>query len=143
MSIKSNFTSTIGFTRSNPDYYALLTALAQETDPILRQAIKDQIVFTSPLRRDEKQLFEYAYFDYIEDNPGYIEPYASKDYSYMYVLPNYVVDGYINIENSNAQDLYVLAGYVLDGYVASSKRSIRSSWSAYVGEYCNQDGETT
>ena len=143
MSIKGNFAGSLNFTRSNPDYFALLTALAQETDPVLRAAIEAQIVYTSPLRRDEKQLFEYAYFDYIEDNPGYIEPYAVDDYSYMYTLPNYVVDGYINIQNGNAQDLYVLAGYVLDDYVSASGVSIGSGWSAYVGEYYNQDGETT
>ena len=45
-------TGFVNFTRSNPDYLALLTALAAETDPILMAAIEAQIVFTSPLSRD-------------------------------------------------------------------------------------------
>ena len=128
---------------ANPDYATLLPLIAAETDPVLKQQLIDQCYqFLVPLTDAERELFEYSNFDYIENNPGYIEPYAVDGNSHLYVLPNYVVDGYINIENGNAQDLYVLAGYVLDGYIAPSGGSTGSGFVAYVGKYYNQDGET-
>ena len=129
---------------ANPDYATLLPLIAAETDPVLKQQLIDQCYqFLVPLTDAERELFEYSNFDYIENNPGYLEPYAVDCNSHLYVLPNYVVDGYINIENGNAQDLYVLAGYVLDGYIAPSGGSTGSCFVAYVGKYYNQDGETT
>ena len=50
--INGKVSGFVNFTRSNPDYFALLTALAAETDPILRAEIEAKIVFTSPLSRE-------------------------------------------------------------------------------------------
>ena len=131
----------VNFTRSNPDYASILAAAAQETDPVAKQALIDQIEFVSPLRRDEIELFEYCNFDYIENNPGYVE--GGVNSSYLYVLPNYMVDGYINIENITGDvGLYVEAGYVDADYISVSASS-NTGFIAYVGEYYNQNGETT
>lgn len=111
-----SFFGVINFTKSNPDYLALLTAAAGETDPTLKQNILNKIAYTSPLSRDEQEVFEYVYFDYIMNNPSEGE---------------YVSD-------SNA--VYVLENYMVDGYVINT---VDSSFTAYVGEYYNNNGETT
>jgi hypothetical protein len=136
-------TGFVNFTRSNPDYLALLTALAAETDPILRAAIEAQIVFTSPLSRDEIELFEYSHFDYIEDNPGYV----TANPSLPYVTINYVANGYITDTALAAATPYVLPDYVVNGYINIENDGIgitnESGWTAFVGEYYNDLGETT
>lgn len=145
MSIKGKFAGSLSFTRSNPDYLALLTAIANETDPVLKEQLYDKIQFTAPLSRDEQQLFEYVNFDYIENNPGYVQGgYGTPVDSGLYVVADYVVDGYINIQNTNV-GLYVEAGYVVDDYVAAGAISGQneSGWIAYAGVYYNQNGETT
>jgi len=140
--ITGDVTGFINFTRSNPDYETLLTAAAQESDPVAKQALIDKIKFNSPLRRDEIELFEYCEFDYVIDNPGY----GTGDLAAAaYILPGYVADGYINIENTESTidiGLYVEDGYVAIDYV-NVGASIESGFIAYVGEYYNQDGETT
>ena len=136
-------TGFVNFTRSNPDYLALLTALAAETDPILRAAIEAQIVFTSPLSRDEQELFEYSHFDYIEDNPGYVNAEASLPY----VAVNYVANGYISSTALAAAVPYVIENYVIEGYINIENNGVsisnESGWTAYVGEYYSKDGEIT
>ena len=141
--IEGTVTGFVNFTRSNPDYLALLTALAAETDPILRAAIEAQIVFTSPLSRDEQELFEYSHFDYIEDNPGYV----SAEASLPYITVNYVANGYIIDTVLAAATPYVLPDYVVNGYINIENDGIgitnESGWTAFVGEYYNDLGETT
>lgn len=144
--VNGRVTGFVNFTRSNPDYLALLTALAAETDPILRAEIEAKIVFTSPLTRDEQEHFEFVDFDYMEDNPGYVSLEAADPLPYVAV--NYVLDGYINIQNVQAAVPYVLEDYVASGYInientADFATPNVSGWIAYVGEYYNQDGETT
>lgn len=141
--ISGKATGFVNFTRSNPDYLALLTALAAETDPILRAEIEAQIVFTSPLSRDEIELFEYSHFDYIEDNPGYV----TANPSLPYVTVNYVANGYITDTALAAAQPYVLPNYVIDGYINIENGGVgitnESGWTAFVGEYYNDNGETT
>lgn len=56
---------------SKPDYAVLLAQIAQETDPVLKQILIDQCyVFTELLTLEEIELFDYAKFGYVEDNPG-------------------------------------------------------------------------
>ena len=141
--INGKVSGFVNFTRSNPDYFALLTALAAETDPILRAEIEAKIVFTSPLSRDEQELFEYAHFDYIEDNPGYV----SAEAALPYVAVNYVANGYISSTALAAAVPYVLENYVIDGYINIENNGVsisnESGWTAYVGDYYSQDGEIT
>ena len=141
--INGKVSGFVNFTRSNPDYFALLTALAAETDPILRAEIEAKIVFTSPLSRDEQELFEYAHFDYIEDNPGYV----SAEAALPYVAVNYVANGYISSTALAAAVPYVLENYVIDGYINIENNGVsisnESGWTAHVGEYYSQDGEIT
>lgn len=123
-SIKGNVVGFVNFARSNPDYEALLTAIAAETDPTIRQGLVDRITYDSPLSRDEIELFEYCEFGYIQDNPGYND---SVEQLAAYILAGYVEDGYINIEiQSNVQSNVQYQGFT-----------------AYVGEYYNNNGETT
>ena len=141
--IEGEASGFVNFARSNPDYEAILTAAAQESDPAAKEALLDQIKFNSPLTRDEKELFEYCEFDYVIDNPGY----GTGDLiAAAYILPGYVADGYINIQNAESAiidtGLYVLDGYVAVDYV-NVGASVESGFIAYVGEYYNQDGETT
>jgi len=59
---------------SNPDYASLLTLIAAETDPIVKAQLEAQCyVFTEELTPEEIELFEYGAFDYVENNPGYVE----------------------------------------------------------------------
>lgn len=134
-----------------PDYAALFAQYEVETDPIVRAQLWELIYnFTPPnplppgeviedylLTPEEEELFGYVLNDYVENNPGYIEGYAGS--SYLYVFPDYVADGYINIQNADV-GLYVDAGYMADGYVQSTDYS---GFIAYVGEYYNDNGERT
>ena len=123
---------------ANPNYALLLAQIAAETDPVVKAALIAQCyVFEDTPTLEEQELFEYCAFDYIENNPGYVE---SSGTSNLYVLPNYVVDGYINIENADV-GLYVDAGYVDEGYVASFSGA--TGFISYVGVYYNNNGETT
>ena len=123
---------------ANPNYALLLAQIAAETDPVVKAALIAQCyVFEDTPTLEEQELFESCAFDYIENNPGYVE---SSGTSNLYVLPNYVVDGYINIENADV-GLYVDAGYVDEGYVASSSGA--TGFISYVGVYYNNNGETT
>ena len=56
------------------------------------------------------------YNDYVVPNPGG----GSVDNSQLFVLPNYVLDGYINIESSSGTEPYVVEGYVDADYVLVS-----------------------
>lgn len=123
---------------ANPNYALLLAQIAAETDPVAKAALIAQCyIFEDTPTLEEQELFEYCAFDYIENNPGYVE---SSGTSNLYVLPDYVVDGYINIENADV-GLYVDAGYVDEGYVASSSGA--TGFISYVGVYYNNNGETT
>lgn len=123
----------------NPNYAVLLAQIAAETDPVLKAALIAQCyVFNEPLTDAERELFEYCAFDYVEDNPGYVE--GSEGTSYLYVLPDYVIDGYINIEDADV-GLYMAPGYVLDGYVRETPDD--TGFISYVGVYYNNNGETT
>jgi hypothetical protein len=128
---------------ANPNYAVLLAQIAAETDPVAKAALIAQCyVFEDTPTLEEQELFEYCAFDYVENNPGYVEGYSGSETSYLYVLPDYVAAGYINIENADV-GLYVDAGYVEDGYVASSSGVEASGFIAYVGEYYNNNGERT
>lgn len=123
---------------ANPNYAVLLAQIAAETDPVLKQQLIDQCyVFLGELTLEEIELFEYCAFDYIENNPGYVE---SGETSVLYVLPDYVIDGYINIEDADV-GLYVAEGYVEEDYIRSTPDS--TGFIAYVGQYYNDNGEVT
>lgn len=63
---------------ANPDYATLLAQYAAETDPAAKAALLAQIeVINEPLTEAERELFEYAAFDYIEYNPGYNNEFKS------------------------------------------------------------------
>lgn len=135
-----------------PDYAALFAQYEIETDPVIRAQIWEQVYDFSPpvplpegetiedylLTPHEKELFAYCYDDYVENNPGYIEGFDGS--TGLYVLPDYVLDGYINIEDVDV-GLYVLTGYVDELYVKTSPEN--TGFIAYVGEYYNNNGETT
>ena len=56
---------------NNPDYFAIAEQLKTQTDPVIRQQLRDQLyVFNAPLTRQEKDLFNYIQDGYIEDNPA-------------------------------------------------------------------------
>ena len=119
---------------ANPDYATLLALIAAETDPTIKAQLEAQCyVFTEELTTDDIELFEYCAFDYIENNPGYI---AGAGDTGIYVLPDYVLDGYINI--ASEAGLYMEA-YLQVFYVAKSN----SGFSSYAGVYYNNNGETT
>lgn len=138
-----------------PDYAALFAQLETETDPVIREQLLEEVYTIGPpfpipegetyedylLTPHEKELFAYLYDDYVVDNPGYGDPYVS-DTATPYVITNYVVDGYINIENTYTSP-YVLDGYVLGDYITASGGSTYSGYIAYVGEYWNSNGEIT
>ena len=51
----------------------ILVAAAAETDPILKKQLLDlAYTVTAPLSEEDRQLFEYVNFDYIDTNPGII-----------------------------------------------------------------------
>lgn len=113
---------------SNPDYASLLTLIAAETDPIVKAQLEAQCyVFTEIITEEERELFEYAAFDYVENNPGYVDGAFSP--------------GLINIIEADI-GLYVAAGYALDGYVEAINGS-DSGFISYVGVYYNDNGERT
>lgn len=57
---------------TNPDYATLLPLYAAETNPVLKQILKEQIEeVNEPLSNTEIILFEYVEPGYIEGNPKY------------------------------------------------------------------------
>lgn len=129
---------------ANPDYSTLLAQIAAETDPVIKQQLIDQCyIFEDPLTNEEKELFEYCAFDYIENNPGYVEA-ADSSPTGVYVVEGYVADGYINIEDTIVyRDVYVLEGYVDENYIEIPDSAQYSGFVSYVGVYYNNNGETT
>lgn len=133
-----------------PNYAALFAQYEVETDPAIRAALWEQIYDFSPpdplpegesiedylLTDAEKELFGYVLDDYVEPNPGTL----ITDSGQLFVVPDYVLEGYINIESS-AIPPYVLAGYVDENYIVLA--SSIGDFVAYVGEYYNDLGETT
>jgi hypothetical protein len=110
---------------ANPDYASLLTQIAAETDPVIKAQLEAQCyVFADSLTDAERELFEFAAFDYIEDNPGYVDGAFTPG---LYVLADYVADGYIN---------------TLDGYVEPTG-GVNSGFISYAGVYYNDNGERT
>jgi len=128
---------------ANPDYAILLAQIAAESDPAAKAILQAQAyVFTEELTQEEIQLFEFVEFDYIENNPGYVEGQTPG----LYVIADYVIDGYINTNNQAIPSPYVLADYVLDGYINIENVDVgpnASGWSAYAGQYYNDNGEVT
>jgi len=129
---------------ANPDYATLLPLIAAETDPVIKQQLIDQCYqFLFPLTDAERELFEYCNFDYVEDTPGYVNANASLPY----VEVNYVANGYITSTELAEAQPYVLENYVVNGYINIENDGIgitnESGWSAYVGVYYNDNGETT
>jgi len=138
-----------------PDYASLFAQYEVETDPAVREQLWDQIFVFGPemdanghpiflpgetvedylLTPEEEELFEYTKRDYVENNPGTIVAGSEE-----YVLPFYVLEGYINIEASTIPP-YVLFGYVDENYFEAP--SSIGDFIAYVGEYYNESGETT
>lgn len=126
---------------ANPDYATLLALIAAETDPTIKAQLEAQCyVFTEELTPEEIELFEYGAFDYVENNPGYVEA-APVFNSGLYLLADYVVDGYINTVEADV-GLYMAAGYASDGYVSAANES-DSGFISYVGIYYNDNGERT
>lgn len=63
---------------ANPDYATLLAQIAQTPPGPARDALIAQCyVVNEPLTEEEKELFEYCNFDYIEHNPGYNNDFKS------------------------------------------------------------------
>lgn len=55
---------------AKPNYELLLNQIANETDPVIKQELKDQCyVFEEELTDYEKNLFNYIQDGYIEKNP--------------------------------------------------------------------------
>ena len=109
-------------------------------------AIKAQLeaqcyVFTDSLTDAERELFEYVAFDYVEDNPGYVDGAFGGLNQGLYVLADYVAEDYINTIEADV-GLYMAAGYALDGYVEAVNGS-DSGFISYVGVYYNDNGERT
>lgn len=120
---------------TNPDYAALLAAIAAETDPVLKQALIDQAyVFTSTPSNNEIQLFEFVDFDYVEPNPGIFQDTTAFYFTPGYVDVNYVVD---------AAYSYVDIYYVDDDYFEEGSIPSSPTYSSYVGVYYNEFGEST
>ena len=128
---------------ANPDYATLLPLIAAETDPVIKQQLIDQCYqFFVQLTDAERELFEYSSFDYVEDNPGYVNANASLPY----VTVGYVANGYITSTELAAAEPYVIENYVIEGYINIENGigvTNESGWSAYVGVYYNENGETT
>ena len=120
---------------AKPDYAALFAQIAIETDPVIKEQLRLQAYNFSPpvplpegetvedylLTPHEEELFAYTYDNYIENNPGYLEGNYST--SGLFVMPDYVVYDYINMQLTDT--------------------SIGSGFISYVGEYYNELGETT
>jgi|TARA_B110000503_G_C7136057_1_gene408845 hypothetical protein len=124
---------------ANPDYASLLAQIAAETDPVIKAQLEAQCyVFADSLTDAERELFEFAAFDYIEDNPGYVDGAFTPG---LYVLADYVADGYINTVEADV-GLYMAAGYTLDGYVETTG-GVNSGFISYAGVYYNDNGERT
>ena len=132
-----------------PNYLAIAAQLETETDPAVRASLLAQLYDFSPpsplppgesiedylLTPEEDELFGYVDNDYVEPNPGTLLEQGEE-----FVVAGYVLDGYINIESS-AIPSYVLEGYVAEGFI-TNPTSI-GDFSAYVGVYYNDLGETT
>jgi len=132
-----------------PNYLAIAAQLETETDPAIRASLLAQLYDFSPpsplppgesiedylLTPEEDELFGYVNDDYVEPNPGTL-----LESGEAFVVAGYVLDGYINIESS-AIPPYVLEGYVAEGFIVNPT-SI-GDFSAYVGVYYNDLGETT
>lgn len=132
-----------------PNYLAIAAQLETETDPAARASLLAQLYDFSPpsplppgesvedylLTPEEDELFGYVDNDYVEPNPGTLLEEGES-----FVVAGYVLDGYINIESS-AIPPYVLEGYVAEGFI-TNPTSI-GDFSAYVGVYYNDLGETT
>lgn len=132
-----------------PNYLAIAAQLETETDPAVRASLLAQLYDFSPpsplppgesiedylLTPEEDELFGYVDNDYVEPNPGTL-----LEEGEAFVVAGYVLDGYINIESS-AIPPYVLEGYVAEGFI-TNPTSI-GDFSAYVGVYYNDLGETT
>lgn len=132
-----------------PNYLAIAAQLETETDPAVRASLLAQLYDFSPpsplppgesiedylLTPEEDELFGYVDNDYVEPNPGTLLEQGEE-----FVVAGYVLDGYINIESS-AIPPYVLEGYVAEGFI-TNPTSI-GDFSAYVGVYYNDLGETT
>ena len=125
---------------ANPNYALLLAQIAAETDPTIKAQLEAQCyVFLEPLTDAERELFEFTDFDYIEDNPGYIEGFGVAQ---LYVTTDYVDEGYINtIDADNTP--YFAIGYAVAGYVQNVDTNNESGYSSYVGVYFNDNGERT
>lgn len=133
---------------ANPDYASLLAQIAAETDPVIKQQLIEQCyVFETEPTLEEKELFEYCAFDYIQDNPGYVDGASQVPVDTgLFVAAGYVADGYINTLNANTDTitgLYMDAGYVANGYIIDITSEYGTGWSAYTGVYYNNNGETT
>ena len=132
-----------------PNYLAIAAQLETETSPEGRASLLTQLYNFSPpsplppgesvedylLTPEEDELFGYVDNDYVEPNPGTLLEQGEE-----FVVAGYVVEGYINIETS-AIPPYVLEGYVAEGFI-TNPTSI-GDFSAYVGVYYNDLGETT
>jgi hypothetical protein len=120
---------------TNPDYAALLAAIAAETDPVLKQALIDQAyVFTSTPTDGEIELFEFFNYDYVEPNPGNFQ-----DTTAFYFTPGYVDADYIVEAATSYVDIY----YVDDNYFEEGSIPSSPTYSSYVGVYYNEFGEST
>jgi hypothetical protein len=58
---------------TKPNYALLLSQIAQETNPVVKQQLIEQCyVFTEELTEEEIELFAYVQDGYIENNPGLV-----------------------------------------------------------------------
>ncbi len=133
-----------------PDFLSLFAQLEVTTDPVQRQALIDLLYnFAPPVPLPEGETVEdylltdqeIEKFAFVED--GYVEPnpgYDSVEDSQLFVLPDYVAEGYINIENSVIPP-YFVEGYAEEGYVILGGSV--GNFISYVGTYYNDLGETT
>ena len=65
---------------AKPNYQQLLSQIAQETDPEIKEQLEAECYqFTEELTEEEKELFDYVSKSYIENNPG-TEPYVETDF---------------------------------------------------------------
>ena len=123
----------------NPDYALLLAQIAAETDPVIKAQLEAQCyVFQAELTDPEIELFEYCAFDYIENNPGYVNNVQDVG---LYVPANYVAEGYINTVEADV-GLYMADGYAVSDYVSTGAES-GDGFISYVGIYYNDNGERT
>ena len=124
---------------ANPDYALLLAQIAAETDPVIKAQLEAQCyVFQAELTDQEIELFEYCAFDYMEDNPGYVNNVQDIG---LYVPVDYVAEGYINTVEADV-GLYMADGYAVSDYVLTGAES-GDGFISYVGIYYNDNGERT